>query len=91
MWRSGSSGRPYVVMIGDIGIGKSTIIEKLTGRRGLASRSSESFTKSSLRYHSDQLDICDTPGSNPMQERYEHNIWIAQVIFALFIYRHHQD
>ena len=76
-----SRSAPYVVMIGDVGIGKSTIVEKLTGEQRLASSGGKSFTKDAIVYLSknDRVWICDTPGSNPIEERYEHNIWIATV------------
>ena len=75
------STTPYVVMVGDVGIGKSTIAEKLTGRKKLSSNNKLSFTKIPMNFTSRtrRLDVCDTPGSNPMQERYEHNQGIAQV------------
>ena len=76
-----SSRLPYVVLIGDVGIGKSTLVEKLTGFHRLSSPGAESFTKDSMVYStiSGRLLICDTPGSNPMEQRYEHNYWIAMV------------
>ena len=73
------SSNPYVVLIGDIGVGKSTLVEKLTRWRNLSSDSSKSFTKHARLFHSRRLQICDTPGSNPMEERFEHNVWIAKV------------
>ena len=70
---------PYVVLIGDVGIGKSTLVEKLTGHRGMSSDSSTSFTRRALHFRSPRLQLCDTPGSNPMKDRFEHNCWIAEV------------
>jgi len=73
---------PYVVMIGDVGTGKSTIIQKLTNRPRLTSDQSTSYTKFATRYYTwhKQIEICDTPGSNPMEERFEHNRWIAEAM-----------
>lgn len=71
---------PYVVLIGDVGIGKSTLAEKLTGHRGMSSDSSTSFTRRALHFRSPRLQLCDTPGSNPMKDRFEHNCWIAEAM-----------
>ena len=38
---------PYTILLGDVGTGKSTIVEKLSGVTGKSSDSSTSFTKSS--------------------------------------------
>ena len=37
----------YVVLVGDVGTGKSTLVEKLTGEKGRSSDANESFTKTS--------------------------------------------
>lgn len=80
-----SSWRPYVVLIGDVGIGKSTLVEKLTGYHRLSSSGDVSFTKTSTVYttYEDKLQICDTPGSNPLEQRFEHNFCIALVSEAI--------
>ena len=66
-------GRPYVVMVGNVRVGKSTIVERLTARRGLSSSKGVSFTKSSEVYvlPDERLEICDTPGTNPLEERFQ--------------------
>ena len=73
---------PYVVFVGNCGAGKSTLVEKLTGLKGLSSDSDVSFTK--MRKHfwvpDKSLMIADTPGSNPMTEKMEHNIQIASAL-----------
>ena len=70
---------PYIVLIGDVGSGKSTIVEKITGREGRSSNSDTSFTKTSQAFWvSDKsMKICDTPGSNAMDDKLNHNVWIA--------------
>ena len=35
----------YVVLLGDVGSGKSTVVEKLTGQTGRSSDANESWTK----------------------------------------------
>ncbi|XP_028410265.1 uncharacterized protein LOC114532871 [Dendronephthya gigantea] len=69
----------YVVLLGDVGSGKSTLVEKLTGEKGRSSDCSTSCTKTSeaVCVPDGSLIISDTPGSNPMDEELEHNVWIA--------------
>ena len=69
----------YVVLLGDVGSGKSTVIEKLTGEKGRSSDSSVSFTRTSEAccVPDGSLIISDTPGSNAMDDELEHNVWIA--------------
>ena len=73
---------PYVVLVGNCGAGKSTLVEKLTGVRGRSSRNSESFTKTSEYFwvRGKKLEIADTPGSNPIHEKVEHNMEIASAL-----------
>ena len=73
---------PYVVFLGDAGTGKSTIVEKLTGKKERSSNDSESFTKSSKAFTvpDGSLIVADTPGSNSKKDKVEHNIWIAGVL-----------
>ena len=70
---------PYVVLLGDVGTGKSTLVEKLTGESGRSSDSSMSYTRSSEVFWvpDGSLIIADTPGSNALEDKLEHNIWIA--------------
>ncbi|KAH3757171.1 hypothetical protein Pelo_10992 [Pelomyxa schiedti] len=91
MWRSASVRRdappkahtkPFFVLMGDVGSGKSTLCEKLTGRTGLSSDSAESFTKESKIFLSVSRKlvgaverrywIADTPGLNSMKGRVDH-------------------
>ena len=70
---------PYVVLIGDVGTGKSTIVEKVTNETNLASNGDTSVTKSSTVFWSidGSLLIADTPGSNALEDKLDHNMWIA--------------
>ena len=70
---------PYIVLLGDVGTGKSTIVEKLTGEKGRSSDANESFTKTSNVFWvpDGSLIVSDTPGSNALRDKLEHNIWIA--------------
>ena len=70
---------PYVVFVGDVGTGKSTIVEKLTGENDRSSNEGESFTKSSEAFivPDGSLIVADTPGCNSRKDREEQNIWIA--------------
>ena len=73
---------PYIVLIGDVGAGKSTLVEKLTGCVGRSSASAKSATRDSLIFHAKDgsFMICDTPGTNPVDEKFEHNAWIAHAM-----------
>ena len=72
----------YVVLVGDVGTGKSTIVEKLTGEKDMSSSAEQSVTTSAayLPVPGYNLLICDTPGSNAMTDNFKHNIWIAQAM-----------
>ena len=65
--------------MGDVGTGKSTLVEKLTGVEGRSSNATESFTRSSeaFRVPNGSLIVSDTPGSNPTKDQLQHNVWIA--------------
>ena len=58
----------YIVLLGDVGTGKSTLVEKISGETGISSSQSTSCTKVSVIYESfdKRIVICDTPGSNAM-------------------------
>ena len=70
---------PYVVLLGDVGTGKSTLLEKLTEQRGKSSQANESFTRTSEVFWAPdgRLIIADTPGSNALKDTLEHNVEIA--------------
>ncbi|KAN0042672.1 hypothetical protein ACTA71_011482 [Dictyostelium dimigraforme] len=49
-----------------------------TGREGISSSSDLSFTKESTIYTTNYgFSIYDTPGINPLEEKFKQNIWIA--------------
>lgn len=70
---------PYVVLLGDVGTGKSTLLEKLTEQRGKSSQANESFTRSSEVFWAPdgRLIVADTPGSNALKDTLDHNVQIA--------------
>lgn len=72
---------PYVVLVGDVGSGKSTLFEKLSGEKGRSSGANVSYTRSSeiFEVHG-RLLICDTPGSNAKEDNVMHNEAIADAI-----------
>lgn len=69
----------YVVLIGDVGTGKSTIVEKLCDVQDRSSDSSVSFTRESKLFHTTnrRLIISDTPGTNAMTDKVAHNTQVA--------------
>ena len=73
---------PYVVLLGDVGTGKSTVAEKLTKREGRSSNASEGHTKASQVFWvpDGTLIVADTPGSNALRDKLEHNVQIAAAI-----------
>ena len=72
----------YVVLLGDVGSGKSTVVEKLTGQTGRSSDANESWTKTAEAFWATDgsLIVADTPGSNAVNEKLDHNIWIAHAL-----------
>ena len=70
---------PYVVLLGDVGTGKSTLLEKLTEERGKSSQANESFTRTSEVFWAPdgRLIVADTPGSNALKDTLDHNVEIA--------------
>ncbi|KAH3745644.1 hypothetical protein Pelo_12938 [Pelomyxa schiedti] len=63
---------PFFALMGDVGSGKSTLCEKLTGRTGLSSNSKTSFTKDSKVFPvENRYWIADTPGLNSSKGRVE--------------------
>lgn len=70
------------LLLGDVGSGKSTLVEKISGQTGISSSQSTSCTRVSSLYESFNklMIICDTPGSNSMTDKFEHNAWIAGAI-----------
>ena len=79
-----NSNERYVVMIGDVGVGKSTVVDKLTDNdiKVRKSDSALSVTRYSKPYwtYDDSMVVCDTPGSNSIQDQLEHNEHIASAL-----------
>ena len=75
-------GKPYVVLIGDVDTGKSTLVEKITEETGRSSASSTSATLTSELFESfdGSLIICDTPGTNSMTDQFKHNLQVAHAL-----------
>ena len=73
---------PYVVLFGDVGTGKSTVVEKVSDVTNLASDGDTSVTKSSTVFWSidGSLLVADTPGSNAMEDKLKHNLGIASAL-----------
>ena len=69
----------YAVLIGDVGTGKSTIVEKLCGVQNRSFNSSVSFTRESklFRTPDHRLIISDTPGTNAMRDKLAQNCQVA--------------
>jgi len=71
----------YVVLLGNVGSGKSTVVEKLSGQSGLSSDADTSATTESQTFAiPGKLMISDTPGSNAMSDKFMHNMWIAEAM-----------
>ena len=78
---SGVKGN-YVVFIGDVGVGKSTVVEKLTGKKIDRGDSKLSVTRTSSTHWSydGTVIVSDTPGSNSVQDQLQHNEEIAAAL-----------
>ena len=74
--------KPYIVLIGDVGAGKSTLVEKICDEIGRSSNADQSYTRSCevIESYDRSLEICDTPGSNPMADMFQHNLHIAHAL-----------
>eukprot|EP00116_Pleurobrachia_bachei_P004257 sb/3464519/ len=74
--------KPFIVMIGDVGTGKSTIVEKIAEQSGRSGDASFSLTTQSEIFWSydGSMMIADTPGCNAIQDPFTHNQWVASAI-----------
>ena len=72
----------YVILIRNVGAGKSTQVVKATGMTGMSSAASTSVTKTSdvILSVDDSLMICDTPGTNSITDQFSSNIDIARAL-----------
>mgnify|MGYP001794853218 CR=1 FL=1 len=70
----------FIVLLGDVGVGKSAIFEKLTGLTGRSGHAVNSTTLTSeiVKSWDRRLIVADTPGANPMRDKLEYNLHIAQ-------------
>ena len=74
--------KPYVILIGNVGAGKSTLVEKVTGMTGISSAASTSVTKASdvIESVDGSLIICDTPGTNSITDQFDSNLEVAHAL-----------
>merc|ERR1719167_24147 len=72
----------YITFIGDVGTGKSTLVEMMTGVTGHSSAANQSATRETMMFWTQDgsIIVADTPGANAMNNKLQHNIQIA---FAL--------
>ena len=74
---------PHVVLVGDVGTGKSTIVETLTLERGRSSQDKwNNMTTTSERFLVPEktLTICDTPGANALDDSFGRQMHIAEAL-----------
>ena len=78
---SGSSPK-YVVLLGNAGTGKSTVVEKCTGERGRSSNAQQSYTAISECFSvpNGSLILCDTPATYELGSKFKNNMWIAHAM-----------
>lgn len=70
-----------ITLIGQVGMGKSFLTEKLTGSTGISKDSFEAVTQCAMKYtcRGGMLHMYDTPGLNPEKDKkLDHNLSIAQ-------------
>eukprot|EP01133_Synstelium_polycarpum_P013854 gene13854-16338_t len=71
--------QPHIVITGAEQVGKSSLVELLTGATGISSSGDKKRTRASLAYPTlHKFVIIDTPGNNPIDDVVSHNMWIAQ-------------
>ena len=66
----------YVILIRNVGAGKSTNVVKATGMTGMSSAA----TSDVILSVDDSLMICDTPGTNSITDQFSSNIDIARAL-----------
>lgn len=72
----------YIILMENVGAGKSTLVENVTGETGISSAASTSATKSCdiIQSADDSLILCDTPGTNSICDRFQSNLEIANAL-----------
>ena len=70
---------PYVVLLGKVGCGKSSIVDKIRGESHRAANLGITVTRCSdpVWAPGGQFVISDTPGSNSIEDILGQNVWIA--------------
>ena len=73
-----SNSKPYVILIGAVGSGKTTLSEKLTGKRNLGVKAfGSSATRVSTIYHTESFEFADTPGYMCFDNKLDHAVNIV--------------
>ena len=72
----------YVVLMGEVGVGKSSIVEKLSGVSIPTGENPMSVTRQFRPYdtYDWSMIISDTPGCNSIEDQLEHNLQIAAAL-----------
>ena len=78
---------PYVILIGDVGAGKCTLIEKLAGitkmtlaSNGMNKGMSATKTSDVIVSVDGSLIICDTPGTDNIIDKFSYNLEVARAL-----------
>ena len=73
-----SNSKPYVILIGAVGSGKTTLTEKLTGKRNLGVKAfGTSATRISTIYQTESFEFADTPGYMSFDNKLDHAVNIV--------------
>ena len=73
-----STSKPYVILIGAVGSGKTTLTEKLTGKRNLGVKAfGSSATRISTIYYTESFEFADTPGYMSCDNKLDHAVNIV--------------
>lgn len=73
-----SNPMPYIILIGAVGSGKTTLSEKLTGKRNLGVKNfGSSATRVSTIYRTESFEFADTPGYMSIDNKLDHAVNIV--------------
>ena len=73
-----NNAKPYVILIGTVGSGKTSLTEKLTGKRNLGVRNfGKSATRVSTIYRTESFEFADTPGYQSIDDKLDHAVNIV--------------